>query len=55
MSKVNEVLDTIKTSRENLMAIATGQRDISEFNSQLISSPLHQNVARFASALMIEP
>ncbi len=39
------------------MAIATGQRDIhiSEFNSQLISSPLHQNVARFASALMIEP
>jgi hypothetical protein len=55
MSKVNEVLDTIKTSREDLMAIATGQRDISEFNSKLISSPLHQNVARFASALMIEP
>jgi hypothetical protein len=54
MSQVNEVLDTIKTSREDLMAIATGQRDISEFNSHLISSPLHQNVARFASALMIE-
>jgi hypothetical protein len=55
MKEVNDVLDAIKTSRDNLMAVATGQRQISSFDPQCTVTPLHEIVARFATALMIEP
>lgn len=55
MEEVNDVLDTIKTSRDNLMAVATGQRQISSFDPQFTVTPFHEIVARFATALMIEP
>jgi hypothetical protein len=55
MEEINTVLERIKTSREDLMNVATGRRSISEFDSTLSASRLHATVARFAAALMIEP
>jgi hypothetical protein len=55
MQRVNKVLEDIKTSRHDLMAVATGLRRIQHYDKSMPQSPLYSKVARFASALMIEP
>lgn len=55
MAEINTVLDKIKTSKDDLMSIATGNKNIHDFNVNISNSPLYNAVARFASALMIEP
>jgi hypothetical protein len=55
MQRVNKALEYIKTSRDDLMAVATGRRRIQDYDPSMPLSPLYSTVARFASALMIEP
>ncbi len=55
MTEINTVLDKIKTSKDDLMSIATGNINIYDFNVNISNSPLYNAVARFASALMIVP
>ena len=55
IQRVNKALEDIKTSRDDLMAVATGRRGIQHYDPSMPQSPLYSTVARFASALMIEP
>jgi hypothetical protein len=55
MQRVNKVLEEIKTSREDLMAVATGMRRIQSYDPSMPQCPLYSTIARFASALMIAP